>query len=170
MGKQIVFYAIGQDYRDLLNFLQNNGLKVLPEIIHTDTEIQSVLPDQFWISDSQEFFYLLPDTLSDVEALYVEMAINPSLSKLNPYASPVIELTPCKSKNNQVYDGRFYLELDPNDRFYSVILKKYNKVARYIRKWKKTDQFGFYVAPHTAELAKEGKIRLMHHQIELKVA
>jgi hypothetical protein len=170
MGKQIVFYAIEQDYSDLLTFLQDNGLRALPEIIQTDTEIESVLLDQFRIPDSQEFFYLLPDTLSDTEAIYVEMAKNPSLSKLTTYGSPVIEFVPCKYRNNQVYEGRFYWELDSNDRFYPIILKKYNKIVRYIRKWEQTDQFGFYVAPHTANLAKKEKIHLMHHQIELKVA
>lgn len=168
IGNQIGFYAFEDDYANLIQYIQDSGLLAIPEIISTDSDVHPIEPAQFILPEEQNFFYLIPDSISPAEAFYDELPDDPLESKLIVYTSTVIELVPCLQKNNLLYNGRLYLGLDENDRYYSIVSKKYNRLARYIRQWSKTDRFDFYVGPHTKKLALNEKIQLMHHQIELK--
>jgi|SRR5215207_902196 len=170
MGQQVGFYAIGKDHTELLRFAENIDLLVIPELIRTDTEVEPVRPTQFQVPNGKAFFYLLPSAFDITEVFYGELPDNPTRSKLISYASPVIQFKPCHhDSDGRVFDGRMYLNTDPSDPRYSVVHEKYKDLARSIRRWAKTDQFGFYVGPYTAELAQDGHIRLMHHRVELKV-
>ncbi len=169
MGQQVGFYAIDKDYDAFIQFIRESGFLGVPEIIPSDSLSQGLPLEKLAYAD-RPFFYLIPEEVSAAEAFYKELSDDPHSSKLLVHVSPVIELQPCKRQGDAIYDGRIYIGLGKEDRYYDLLLKKYRKLARYVRKWDRTDQFSFCVGPHTAEMAKEGQIKLMHHQIELKVA
>jgi hypothetical protein len=174
MGQQIGFYAIEEDYISLLQFAQEIGLRAIPELVSTDADgdaeaVEKIQTIDFHIPEGQTFFYLLPDSFATVEAFYEQLPSEPWLAKLMPYNSPVIEFTPCSYEGNKVYDGRFFFGTERDDPRYPVVQKMYNRLVRYVRKWARAGQTRFYVGPHTAELARNNRIHLMHNLVELKV-
>jgi hypothetical protein len=172
MGQQIGFYAAEKDNTALLELTESLGLLAIPEIVNFDPEevdIKAVKPTKFCIPEDQYYFYLLPDTYSVVEAFYKNLHSHTSLWKLMDDASPVIQFKPSSSEDNKLGNGRFYLNTDPDDPRYPVIRGKYKSLVNYLGKWIKTDQFGFYVGPYTAQLVREGCIHLKHLHHELKI-
>jgi hypothetical protein len=169
MGKQVGFYAASDDFRDLLQRSEETGLLAIPEIIPADTTVEPVKPTEFRLPADQEFFYLFPGEFGIGDAIYEEMESEAGSARLMSAVSPVIEVTPCKQTDNRLYNGRIYLGIEPDDELYPTAERSFNKLARSIRRWPKTDQFGFFVGPRTADQAKRKEIRLMHHETELHV-
>ncbi len=170
MGKQIVFYAVEEDHDLLLRHAQEVGLLALPELLPAGARPEPKPVAEFKPEAGQSFFYLLPSEVAPVEVWYREVPSRPSLSKLDDSVSPVIELAPSPWRDGGVYDGRLYLAMEKGEHIFNVASKKFDRLARPIREWARTTQFKLHVGPRTAELARAGDIRLMHHQIELKVA
>jgi len=172
MGKQIGFYAAEKDYMALLELMESVGLLAIPEVVNFDPEevdITIVKPTKFCIPEDQYYFYLLPDTFSVVEAFYQKLPSHTCLWKLMDKASPVIQFEPSACKDNQLNNGRFYLNTDPEDPRYPVVHRKYKSLVSYLDTWIKTTLFGFYVGLSTAQLVREGGIHLKHLHHELMV-
>jgi hypothetical protein len=170
MSKQIVFYAVGEDHDFLLGHAQTIGLLALPELAPSGARAEPSPISEFRPEAGQTFFYLLPSAVAPVEVWYREVPGRPSLSKLDDYVSPVIELAPSPRRDGDVYDGRLYLGMGEDQHLFSTASKKFDQLVRPIRRWPRTTEFNFHVGPHTAELARAGTIRLMHHRVEMKVA
>lgn len=170
MGKQVVFFANYQDTKELLSFCEQEGLVGIFAVIPTDQITQTFLPTQLIEYLKTDFVYLMPNEINPVEALYEEFHEDATQSGIDYSNSPVFEFTPSRIEDQLIFDGRIYFDLNPEDQFYTIINKKFNKIASYIKKWEKTDQFGFYVGPETAKQAKSGNIELWHHLIKLNVA
>lgn len=170
MGKQVVFYANNHDTKELLSFCELEGLVGIFAVIPTDQIAQTFLPTQLIEYLKTDLVYLMPKEINPVEALYEEFHDDATQSGIDYTNSPVFEFTPSRLEAQLIFDGRIYFDLNPEDQFYAKTHKKYNKIASYIKKWKKTDQFGFYVGPDTAKQAKSGLIELWHHLIKLNVA
>ncbi|MET0625890.1 MAG: hypothetical protein ABW250_23350 [Pyrinomonadaceae bacterium] len=170
MGKQIVFYAVEEDHDLLLGHAQEAGLLALPELLPAGARPEPLHVREFNPEPGQSFFYLLPSEVAPVEVWYREVPGRPSVSKLDDSVSPVIEFAPSPRRDDAVHDGRLYLGMEKGEHLFDVVSKKFDRLARPIRGWARTTQFNFHVGPRTAELARAGDIRLMHHQIELKVA
>lgn len=169
MGQQIGFYAIKQDHLSVLALMDELGLLAIPELKPTNRSITGVSPRDFQLEGEQTFFYLLPGELAPAEAFYSELDTTPSTSKLLPLSSPVIEFTPCCLKDSQLFDGRIHFGTSSDDPRFTFPARAYEKLASYIRQWRRTNRFGFYVGPETASLSRSAQIRLMHHRIELHV-
>lgn len=172
MGLQIGFYAIGEDHWSLLEFAQKIDLVAIPAAIDTGEPVQPVPPMAFAIAGGQQSdpFYLLPGTLRPQDVLYERVTATPSRSKVMTDASPVIQFKPSPYAGDQVYNGRCYFGMSREYIHYDLARTMYDKLARQIRKWARTDRHRFYVGPYTAKQAHAGQIRLMHSQWELKVS
>lgn len=172
MGQQVGFYIDKEDSKLLLGLAEDIGFLALPEIVIHDpeeTNIETSSPTKFVIPEGQDYFYLLPKTFSVVEAFYEELTSTPLVWKLMDHKSPVVQLKLCPQLDHQIYNGRIYLNTELNDVRYSIVKERYSSLANCIRKWEKTDRFGFYVGPHTANSVREGDIVLKHFRHELKV-
>lgn len=172
MGQQVGFYANSEDSINLLEKAENLGLVGIPAIIYNDPEeviIDSFSPQNFGCSSEQDCFYLIPDTLSTVEAFYEEIDSDVPTWRLMDYVSPVIQFKPSLQKDNCINNGRIYFNMESDDPRYLIVEKKYIAFSKIIRKWRKTDRFGFHVGPNTAEMATHGEIILKHLRHDLKV-
>lgn len=170
MGRQIGFYAIGEDYKGLMSRAKDLGLVGIPELVADDSDPEPAPPTEYTLPADAYLFYLFPQEFGIGEAIYVELDDYPDFARLNAFGSPVIEVAPSAQQRERVSNGRLYLALEREDQFYKSISKYFDKLARHVKSWERTDQFGFYVGPETANLARNGEIRLMHHQVEVHVA
>jgi hypothetical protein len=173
MGQQTGFFAVEEDLRLLLDHAQRAGMLALPSIVPTETYdtdgISGVPPLEYRGASESGAFYLVPESMPIVEAFYHELPGDPSGSMLASQVSPVIQVVPSQIRDGELSNGRIYFGLAQADRRYPVAHKAYERLTRFLREWDKTDQFRFHVGPRTAELAREGRIRLKHHNSELKV-
>jgi hypothetical protein len=170
VSHQIGFYTIDDDETALCQRAEEVGLVAIPEYVPTDTTPKPTPPTKLAADKGARGWYLLPDTLAPVEAFYREVPSDPGQSRIMGQASPVIQFLRSPCDGRCVYNGRLYLATAHDDPRYPAVKKTYDQLVRFVRKWTRTDRFGFYVGPRTAEMARRGEIRLMHHQIELIVA
>jgi hypothetical protein len=168
VGRQVGFYAVGDDQRELLRHAEEAGLRAVPEVIPADSEVEGAAPTE--LGGDSELFYLIPDEVGIGEAIYFSMEQEPEHDRLNAAESPVIEFSPSTAEGDSVHDGRIYLALDREDQFYRVASRAFDRLARHIRGWEKTAELGLYVGPDTAGRARRGELRLMHHEQEVRVS
>jgi hypothetical protein len=168
MGLQIGFYAIEKDHDTLLQLAEEKGLVALPELIPVNAKPKAYAPTEFKLPDGQSRFYLLASDIQVDDSFYGRTQYDPSQAVLLNRTVPIIEFTPSTRKKDEVEPGRLYIAMEKDDRYYSIVRKKYDLLAREVRKWARTDQFRFYVGPHTAELTKDGTVDLMWGRHRLK--
>jgi hypothetical protein len=172
MGQQVGFFADQEDYISLLQTAENIGFLALTKTLNYDPEdydIKTSLPTELLLRDTNEEFYLLPNSFSVVEAFYEEGNSEPPVWVLMDHVSPVVQFKPSLQNGKNIDNGRIYLNIELDDPRRPIVEKMYSTFSKIIRQWERTDRFGFYVGPHTAKLARQGDISLKHFRHELNV-
>lgn len=170
LGQQVGFYMVGEDESYFLQFAEQIGLKAIPAVINTGESVGPLAPTEFLMSAEQDAFFLLPETLTTENVLYQKVTPNPSRSILMTDASPAIEFMPSPREGELLFNGRIYFGMDKDYINYREAKKRYDQLARQVRKWPRTDKFNFHVGPRAAELARQGQLHLMHFKRELRLA
>lgn len=123
-----------------------------------------------WGDSVHFFFYLFPGHFAPIDLVYrpvLSMETGQPLAserlqlKLEPWLSPVIQLQSSRRVEGKVYEGRIYLGMEREEPRYCDMRKHYDRLARRIRKWNRTEPYRLYVGPQTAQLQREGHIRLI---------
>ncbi len=175
MGKQIGFYLNTEDYSDLLDLFEELDLVALSETVESDTPIRvldseiskKINPHEFTLTESQYFYYLMPNKFGVVDIIYNELNDEPNIYKVDSWLSPVIEFKPSVVEHDKVFDGRLYMNLEKSSSLYPIVETAYRKLHKHIKAWNRTSQYGFYVGPKTAEAVRNGECKIMHHKLEL---
>jgi hypothetical protein len=172
MGKQVGFFADETDLGELLSFAEECGFLALPDLIRTNDEPEGMPPTEFRLPDElgSSCMHLLPPGISAAEAFYGEVGDDPSVSRLMKNVSPVTEVRPSQHDGNSLTDGRIHFNMESHVTHHEQGEKAYERLARYIRKWKMTSQYRFHVGPRTANEVAEGRLKLVHWNEELSVA
>jgi len=163
MALQTEFVSAGEDYSQLLDFVEEVGFGAIPQIVPADLVPEPVSPRRYDATTNERFFYLLPTELSAVEAMYVELPADPTRSRLVPRSSPVVEFGRSRQDGDRVFVARIYLGTDPNDPRFEVVRKKYQRLARHLRSWEAIlDPTKIYVGPITMQAVRVGRLRIFH--------
>lgn len=170
MGKQVGFFADDVDFNELLAFAEQKGFCALPDLVETGDEPDGVLPTAVIDAAYKNCFHLLPMSISPAEAFYREVGDEPCVSRLMKNVSPVTEVRSSHCEGDRLSDGRIHFNMDSHVSHFEQGKKGYEQLARFIRKWKKTTQYRFYVGPHTANEVAEGRLKLVHWNEELAIA
>ena len=176
MSRKVRYWVVQEHLTDLLAVADQAGCRVIPEVVITDSVPEAVLPTQYKSPVDCDLescqFYLLPGEFAVVEAFYEEMTTyEPGRSKLISDTSPVIEVSPCAVDSLQPVEGRLFFDQTPDDPRYSVTLKLFNKLKRYIVKnWSKTENGKFYVGRHTTQMCRSGKTQIKYGGKILRIA
>lgn len=172
MGRQVGFFVNRQDLHSLLLKSEEAGLRAVQQMFPDRAEIESVPPTLFVLPESQDRLYLMPGEFQTSMLKRKTVWWNGSnMIKILLADNPVIEFIPSPYKNYIVGPpGRIYFNLLKEDARYDLVMKQYNRLARYIRKWPYTDKFRYYVGPRTSEEVRAGRLKLMYHRLELKLA
>lgn len=170
MGQQTGFYATSKDYEIVLQRIEELGLICVPRAVRPGASVVFSHAKNFVLAKNHPSYYVLPQELCAEDLAFLDLAVNPPMLRVNPHSSPAIEVAPCPMKEGALQNGRIHLALSPDHYLYSTLVKKYNQLVTPIRKWAKTDKFGFYVGPDASATASRGGIKLMHHIRELHVA
>ncbi|HLY25225.1 MAG TPA: hypothetical protein VKQ72_02725 [Aggregatilineales bacterium] len=167
MSKQVGFYAINDDYRALLELAEKIGFLAIPAVKPTDIKIRPVRPTQFLLPEKVNIFCLMPGAFTEFESYY--QAYPNGSSHLRRKISPVIDVSPCPREGIDIYNGRFYFQVNSDIPLYIEVLRGYEKLVRHIIKWTRTQPYRFYVGEYTAEAARTKQIRLMHFLTQLRL-
>ncbi|MBL8819470.1 MAG: hypothetical protein JNL58_25785 [Planctomyces sp.] len=169
MGKQVVFFADDVDLNDLLAFAEQKGFRAIPDLIQTGEEPDGVLPTAI-DAIHKKCFHLLPESVSPAEAFYGEVGDEPTISRLMKNVSPVIEVRPSQWDGNRLSEGRIHFNMDSHVSHFEQGEKAYEQLARFLRKWKQTTPYRFYVGPHTCNEVAEDRLKLVHWNEELAIS
>jgi hypothetical protein len=169
MGKQVGFYAVGRDHEELLQRIDDLGLLALPWSVSTDRVPEAVAARELPMLEPAWRSYLVPRELDLSSIRYVSMK-PPPMRRLEFEHSPVVELVPSRQVGIDVHKGRLYFAADRRTAGHDLAEKRYDSLARWVRRWPGTDQARFYVGLETAARAQRGELRLMDHKTRLLVA
>jgi hypothetical protein len=163
MGSQVVFYAEGADDVALVRMLVDAGLRAMPYVVPSEEanamRVEAVTPGQPDTPQRGGVLYLLPPGLAAVEAFYQPLRRDPSQAMLDTAHSPVIEYRPSARQGDKLEPGRLFLDTVKDDPRYPTVRKSFDALARQLRTWPRIDRY--HVGPHTAELARQGTLKLM---------
>lgn len=156
MGKQINFYAIDEDYDDLLKLAEDKGLLALKPMVPAavyEAGIKPVPPLSF--RGRQASLRLIPQEIGIDEIVYVPTEDHRDFL-IDSRTSPIIRFSAGYRQANDVYHGRFYIYSSGKSPHLQLITKYYEKLARYIRKnWTKHPEYPFYIGPHTRKISEQ---------------
>ncbi|HCO11903.1 MAG TPA: hypothetical protein DIT19_01570 [Desulfonauticus sp.] len=157
------YFAIGQDYEDLLQFVQDIDLLAIPKVLTTEDynrgKQEAVPPVKFQLKPGEEVFYLIPKSVPLTEGLYTPMKYKPALSYLLPHQSPVIELGKCQCNGKKVYSSEISILFPENEHYSNAIYKAFNKIHEYVQKWPQAEYT--YIGPETYKLVQNKEIEII---------
>lgn len=156
MSKQLRFMVVTEDHAQLLQFAEQKGFRAVPVAIESDTIAIPERPTEVKAPTNVDFFYLLPHEFSAAEAFYNELPADPHLSKLIPWSSPVIEVSPAVATDKPM-EGRIYICTDPSDPRYDKAMKAYDILARFLKKWPKSRDGRFHIGPRVAPMMRDSE-------------
>lgn len=164
MGRQVRFYAVHSDYRDLLRYAQESGLLAMPQFVDTEAydrrgRVDGVPPLDYK-GGTEGKLYLVPHDVPTVEVFYQAFKCDPARSYLAPHVSPVIEVGPCRRAGDKLYHSRIYIDAPSDGPGADRAYKAYERMARHIRTWSKVEA-NLYVGPTTLERVTSCQVRLM---------
>lgn len=159
MGRQRRFYAVDDDHRALLELCRDGGLLAVPYLTPIGAAPTPVSPTEFHLPERQRFFYLLPAGMA-TEALRFRPMADGLEQRVDDCGSAVIELTPSERRDGVSLPGRIYFTTETRLPWYEPTRRAYERLARYLGKWRETDRFDLRVGPAAAEAVRAGKLRL----------
>jgi len=161
MGRQVGFFALEDDIRELLRLCERNGLREVPAEIRTGAFPQPALPSSFTGGHLPALFYLLPPDVT-MEAVVYLPAEDPRVSILQPDESVALQVVTCRKDDGAIHDGRVYFNTHRSHPLFGSVKREFERLSRYIGKWPCTSRFRFHVGPAAEAAAGEGRLQLVH--------
>lgn len=169
MSKQVSFFASKADLLELHQLMVEDGFWLVPRQTSTEAHPPAVkLCDQAFSEFGQ--IHLLPDDLAVVEAMYVPSSNNPSVDVLSIRTSPVIIYNIPAHDDGVLREGRYYFAMEKDHSLWTFANRRFVRLAKIVKKWRKTDRFRFQVGPDACRLVEQGLAELWHHQLKLGLA
>lgn len=168
VGKLVIFFADEVDFGSFLRFAETKGFLAYPRHVQSGETPIGALPTAF-ASAAKETLWYLPDSVSPSSLLYESVRYDEKLLALNMFKSPAIEVRPCATEIGTISHGRIFYYMNSQGDLSEKGEKAYQQLARFIRKWKRTNPYGFYAGPHTCTEAIEGRLRLLHWGEEMSI-
>lgn len=159
MGQQTGFFAIEDDYRALLEYFQEGELLAVTYLIPVGEAAQLVPPLEYRLPEDQRFFYLVPAGVPREALRYCTVA-DGVRQRIDESESAGIEVKPSPRREHTILPGRIYYATERHLPWFDATKRAYNRLARYLGKWDKTEPFGFRVGPSTAEAVRAGRVQL----------
>lgn len=168
MGKQVIFFADEVDYGNFLKFAESKGFVAYPGTILIGEIPTGTMPTAVGFAEKSTLWYL-PNSVSSSSLRYKSIKYDPKLLKLDLFNSPAIEVRPCATEIGTISHGRIYYSMNRQGDLSEKGEKAYLQLARFIRKWKRTNPYEFFVGPHTCNEVTEGRLKLLHWGEELSL-